>query len=198
VGNEATVRARVRGEDDEGKALLETNELVFRGKTRIAVKFSQTRDATTHGPWLILGELSLRLGVAEAKKWAEKIRSPKSVLDKLGVKPGQTATLLGDAGDLADQLAAKGLSTTPKLSKNAALVFFFADAPKDLSTLKTIRKQLAPDGTLWLLRRKGKDAPIPESVSRAAGLAAGFVDVKVVGFSETHSAEKWVIPLKDR
>jgi hypothetical protein len=32
----------------------------------------------------------------------------------------------------------------------------------------------------------------------AAGKAAGLVDVKVVGFSETLSAEKYVIPLAKR
>jgi hypothetical protein len=31
-----------------------------------------------------------------------------------------------------------------------------------------------------------------------AGKAAGLVDVKVVRFSETHTAEKFVIPLKAR
>jgi hypothetical protein len=32
----------------------------------------------------------------------------------------------------------------------------------------------------------------------AAGKAAGLVDVKVVGFSSTHTAQKFVIPLKNR
>lgn len=32
----------------------------------------------------------------------------------------------------------------------------------------------------------------------AAGKAAGLVDVKVVSFSPTHTAEKFVIPVKDR
>jgi hypothetical protein len=31
-----------------------------------------------------------------------------------------------------------------------------------------------------------------------AGKAAGLVDVKVVSFSATHTAEKFVIPIKDR
>jgi hypothetical protein len=32
----------------------------------------------------------------------------------------------------------------------------------------------------------------------AAGKTAGLVDVKVVSFSETHTAEKFVIPRRDR
>ena len=32
----------------------------------------------------------------------------------------------------------------------------------------------------------------------AAGKAAGLVDVKVVGFSATHTAEKFVIPVPAR
>ena len=31
-----------------------------------------------------------------------------------------------------------------------------------------------------------------------AGKAAGLVDVKVVSFSATHTAERFVIPVKDR
>jgi hypothetical protein len=31
-----------------------------------------------------------------------------------------------------------------------------------------------------------------------AGKTAGLVDVKVVRFSDTHTAEKYVIPVKDR
>ena len=39
---------------------------------------------------------------------------------------------------------------------------------------------------------------IAESAVMAAGKAAGLVDVKVVRFSLTHTAEKFVIPLAKR
>ena len=56
---------------------------------------------------------------------------------------------------------------------------------------------MKPNGALWVIRPKGR----PEISERAvmdAGKAAGLVDVKVVSFSETHTAEKFVIPLAAR
>ena len=58
-------------------------------------------------------------------------------------------------------------------------------------------KSFEPDGTIWLLRPKGQGG-IAEGETMKAGKEAGLVDVKVVGFSPTHSAEKYVIPVKNR
>ena len=54
-----------------------------------------------------------------------------------------------------------------------------------------------PNGALWIIRPKGRPE-ISERSTMAAGKAAGLVDVKVVGFSATHTAEKFVIPLAAR
>ena len=48
-----------------------------------------------------------------------------------------------------------------------------------------------------MIRPKGTKA-ITEAATMAAGKAAGLVDVKVVKFSETHTAEKFVIPVAAR
>ncbi len=40
------------------------------------------------------GRLALRIG-AGAEKWAEKIRNPRSRVDKLGIKTGAKVTVLG-------------------------------------------------------------------------------------------------------
>jgi hypothetical protein len=47
------------------------------------------------------------------------------------------------------------------------------------------------------VRPKGSKA-ITEAETMAAGKRAGLVDVKVVSFSETHTAEKFVIPVAAR
>jgi hypothetical protein len=39
---------------------------------------------------------------------------------------------------------------------------------------------------------------VSEAASREAAIAAGLVDVKVVSFDDTRSAEKYVIPLASR
>ena len=53
------------------------------------------------------------------------------------------------------------------------------------------------NGALWIIRPKGVKE-ITEAETMAAGKAAGLVDVKVVRFSDTHTAEKFVIPLASR
>ena len=60
-----------------------------------------------------------------------------------------------------------------------------------------LKRSLKPNGALWVIRPKGR-ADISEAAVMAAGSAAGLVDVKVVRFSPTHTAEKFVIPLSKR
>ena len=50
---------------------------------------------------------------------------------------------------------------------------------------------------LWVVYPKGKKE-ITENEVLAAGRKAGLKDVKVVGFSPTHTALKFVIPLDRR
>ncbi len=63
----------------------------------------------------------------------------------------------------------------------------------DLSRLEKLKGSLKPNGALWIVRPKGRPE-ISERATMAAGKAAGLVDVKIVGFSATHTAEKFVIP----
>jgi hypothetical protein len=59
-------------------------------------------------------------------------------------------------------------------------------------------KQLSkPNGARWIVRPKGRPE-ISERATMAAGKAAGLIDVKVVGFSPTHTAETYVIPVAAR
>jgi hypothetical protein len=54
--------------------------------------------------------------------------------------------------------------------------------------------ELGPQAAKWAEKIKK-----PRSrESMAAGKAAGLVDVKVVSFSETHTAEKFVVPVAKR
>jgi hypothetical protein len=78
------------------------------------------------------------------------------------------------------------------------MIFFAANAPRDLARLAAVAARLEPAGAIWLIRAKGKGAAISERESMAAGKQAGLVDVKVVSYSDTHSAEKYVIPVARR
>ncbi len=56
---------------------------------------------------------------------------------------------------------------------------------------------IKPDGAIWIVRPKGRKE-ITEAETMAAGKRAGLVDVKVVSFSDVHTAEKFVIPVAKR
>src|SRR5271169_3895678 len=99
MGNEAKCRAQLGKQESDGKALLETSEIIFRGDFRLKIPFSTIKTAKA-----VDGELRLRttegltvlqLG-AVAEKWCDKILHPKSRIEKLGVKPGATVSVLGD------------------------------------------------------------------------------------------------------
>ena len=80
---------------------------------------------------------------------------------------------------------------------NSDAIFFGAIDAKELVRLAVLKRSLKPNGALWVIRPKGR----PEISERAvmdAGKAAGLVDVKVISFSDTHTGEKFVIPLAQR
>jgi hypothetical protein len=198
VGNEALCRVEIGGETAEAKALLETEELIVRGALRAKIPFREAKDVSADGGVLRLRwkERDVRIHVGrDAAKWAEKIRNPKSVADKLGVKRGQKICVIGKIDDtFLDGIDA---DVSRRLRKNSDILFYAANRRVDLARLGELRGALAPVGAIWVIRPKGGGA-ITESDVMAAGKAAGLVDVKVVRFSETHTAEKFVIPLVKR
>jgi hypothetical protein len=199
MGAERELRARIAGVADRGRALLETNEVIFRGTRRCVVKLDAVRArAKVTGGWLHLGELELELGPKDAAAWLQKIKNPKSVLDKLGVKAGQRALLINwDDPSFGAELEQRGIELI-STAKGADAIFFRVTELGALQALPRLRKAMPDHCALWLLRPKGKGAPVGERDTLAAGKAVGLVDVKVVGFSAELSAEKYVVPLAKR
>ena len=125
--------------------------------------------------------------------------STRPLLDKLGVKPGHRVALIGafDA-DLVDQLRARGASVSRRAVRNADQICLATSSDADLRKISSLRKSMRKDGSFWVIRPKGAKTPVTEDATRRAGLDAGLVDVKVVAFSPTHSAMKFVYRLADR
>jgi len=202
MGNEAACRAQFGKQESEGKALLETSEILFRGEFRLKIPFATIKSAKA-----VDGELRLQtveglavfhLGAAAAK-WCDKILHPKSRIEKLGVKPDVKVSLLGDfdaeflkvISDLTKSVS-KG-----KVAADTECIFFAADSKEDLSGLSKISKSMKGATALWVVYPKGQKQ-ITELDVLAAGRKAGLKDVKVVGFSATHTALKFVIPVSQR
>ena len=198
MGSEAVCRVSYKGEASEGKALLETTELIFRGDFRIKIPFAQIASLETSDGDLHVGYDG---GVAvfelgrNAEKWAEKIRNPRGLLEKLGVKPGMTVVVLGiEDGDFETQLRDRVGAPARSLSKDADLVFYEADAADDLIRLPELRAAIKPAGAIWVVSPKGKGAALRDIEIMSAARESGLVDTKVVAFSPTHTALRLVIP----
>jgi hypothetical protein len=202
MGNEATCTVRFGKQQSNGKAVLETSEILFRGDIRLKIPFSSIESAKS-----VDGELRLQtpkglavfeLGAAAAK-WCEKILHPKSRVEKLGVKPGATVLLLGsfDEEFLRELREMDSVLTDGKAAVDAEWIFFAADLRKHLAHVSKLAKSLKGAAALWIVYPKGQK-DITENGVLATGRKAGLKDVKVVGFSATHTALKFVIPVARR
>jgi hypothetical protein len=176
---------------------------MFRGPSRLAIPLSEISSATSTEAGLVVrfGQrtATFELGRAAADKWASRITNPPSRLDKLGVKAGMTVLLVAcdDAAFAADVQACGARLLRRAPAAGADIVFYGASRRETLDRLETLRASIKPDGALWVIRPKGRQE-ITEADVMAAGKRAGLVDVKVVSFSATSTAEKFVVPLRLR
>lgn len=202
MGKMKETRLRFEGKTYQGEAMLETDEILFRGDRRLLIPLRDIKSAKADDGDLLIrfsgGQAIFELG-SEAAKWANKITNPKSVVEKLGVKPGLKVSVLhlDDPAFVADLEAVGADTSTGRVKKGSDAIFYGANKRTDLGRLATLKDSLDSAGALWVIRPKG-GKEITESDVMAAGKAAGLVDVKVVRFSETHTAEKFVIPVAKR
>jgi hypothetical protein len=204
MGSEAEIRIEVDGVAADVRAMLETDELLIRGELKmrmpireLAVDHPAPPDGVLRLRWRA-HELALPLGVKRARTWAERIRKPKSVVDKLGIKAAQRVTLIGPFDrQFVDELERRSGNVAKRLRKESDIILFAADAKNDLERLPGLRQHIRPNGAIWVVRPKGSKS-VTEGDVLEAGREAELIDVKVVRFSETHTAEKFIIPVTKR
>jgi hypothetical protein len=206
VGQEVTCAVRANGVAATARVLLETHAIRVRRPLGLAIPLTAVRAATVDGDWLRIrhadGDAMFELGARAAARWVQRILHPPSRLDKLGVRLGQRVVVLGNPDDtFVGELAARGARVVRRLpgplSDPVDAVFLTADSRRDLARIPGAAAALAPAGALWIVRLKGIP-DITEAETRRAGLDAGLVDVKVVGFSPARTAEKFVVPVARR
>ncbi|MDB4889078.1 MAG: hypothetical protein JWL61_933 [Gemmatimonadetes bacterium] len=199
MGAEAKTTLKVGRQTFAGTAHLESTELRFRGEASLRIPLTSVSEVVVKKGALHIthanGVAVLALGDLASEKWAERIRSPRSLADKLGVKSGMSVAVLGmeDEAILAD-LASRGAAlVADEVPANCPLVLWRVTKPAALSKLSSIGKRIARDGAIWVIHPRG-DASVADTVIFAAGKDAGLTATKVVRFSETDTAEKLVIP----
>jgi len=134
-----------------------------------------------------------------AAKWADAIRNPKSVIDKLGVKRGQRVAVVGlrDAEFVARLTQVLGEKPLARAGRSCAHILFGVHCTADHARLASFIVSIHPAGGVWAVYERGH-RDVSEDSIRAAARKAGLVDVKVVRFSDTHGAIRLVIPSKPR
>jgi hypothetical protein len=202
VGSELKCQARFGEQVGEGKALLETSELIFRGPFRLKIPFTQMKsvkavDGELHVQFAE-GKASFALG-PQAEKWANKILHPKSRMEKLGIKPGAKVSVIGELDESFKRELEEVTSavTHGKVAADAEWIFLCAESVKELAQSGQIAKALRGAMALWIVYPKGRK-DLSETDVISTGRGSGLKDVKVVGFSSTHTALKFVVPLANR
>jgi hypothetical protein len=203
MGNEAKCVVKSGGKKVQGRALLETSEIIFRSETlRFKIPFAQMKSVKAVDGELRLqsadGAVVFELG-PYAEKWAQKILNPKSRMEKLGVKQGAKVTVIGK---MEPEFEAELAEVSPgsdrgAIAKDAEWIFLMVETQKDLAKATNIAKVMRGSIALWIVYPKGRKE-LTENDVLATGRKAGLKDVKVVGFSPTHTALKFVIPLEKR
>lgn len=202
MGLEASCAAQFNEQTSSGKAHLDANALTFRGEFKLEIPLKRVKEVEAKRGELRVafdqGLATFALG-KNAEAWALKMRYPKSLLDKLGVKPGQKVSALHIADEsFARELEERTQNISPdKAAKDSDSIFFGVNETKALARLATLRTAIKKDGAIWVVWPKGQ-AHIKEEMVRAAAREAELVDVKVVSFSATHSGLKLVIPQAQR
>ena len=201
MGQETRCVARYAGAVSEGKAQLESEELRFRGDFRLTIPLRDVRSVEADGGALrvVFGddEVTFEVG-ALAEKWAAKIRNPRTLIDKLDIRPGARVAVLGVSREGNDefwsQLAARTECVVESsLAQELDLIVLGVELVVDLEQVGALEPCIRSNGGIWVVAPKGQ-RHITELDVLNAGRAAGLLDVKVAKFSATHTAHKFVIP----
>ncbi|MBM3507431.1 MAG: hypothetical protein FJX64_06870 [Alphaproteobacteria bacterium] len=203
MGKEQTCDAVINGVAARGVAMLETDEILFRGSPRLKLPLKDIKGVQADGDRLELrhkgGTAVFLLGAKQAAAGAKRILEPPGLLDKLGVREGCTVTVAGNLDDdFVHSLELRGATVRRgKKGKDAVLVLFGADSVAELKAMSGLDKLIHPAGGIWIVYPKGRK-DIREADVMAAGRDAGWKDNKTCRFSDTHTGLRFVIAVADR
>ena len=207
MGLELAGRARLSprgGSVTEGAAKihLETDHLIVRGEVRAKIPRSEILEVTVRGETVTVrhagGMLSVTLG-GVAQKFAERlVAPPKSRLEKMEIGEGATVVVLNFRNpEFTTELKAINAIVSTRAKADSELIVLGVEKAGDLQRIAVAAKSLAPAGALWVIHPKGIDG-VKDTAIFDHATEAGLTYTKVARFSETHTAEKLVIPKSKR
>ena len=130
--------------------------------------------------------------------------SQRSLVDKLGIKPGARIAILHAPRGYRATLGKlpRGVTVTSAARGVLSFIqFFTVDRAILERQLPALLRVLAPDGALWVSwpkKASGVPTDMTEDVVRAIALPTGLVDVKVAAVDDVWSGLKLVRRLKNR
>jgi hypothetical protein len=122
------------------------------------------------------------------------------LLDKLGVKPGARVAIIRVHDEVFRALLPERTTdiSDGRPLPETDLIFLAADSIDELLEIGTLQESLVPNGAIWVVSRKGKQATLRDVDVIDAAKSVGLVDNKVASFSDTHTALRLVIPIARR
>ena len=192
MGREARVECTVDGLSESVHALLESRELILRGKTlqrRFALAdLGRLRLSAEDLCFSVAGEsVSLRLGAVEAAKWLGRIQTPPPTLaSKLGIGPGP----VDDDAELAAALIGARTSRPADAVVLVAAVFSLDELAQALQVHASM-----PCKAVWMVHAKGgKAAALGDGAIRDVLRARGYKDNKTRAVSTQLTATRYLKP----
>lgn len=130
--------------------------------------------------------------------------SKRTLIEKLGIKPGTRVIALGAPPAYSSLLGTLpyGATLQTRLPAVSGFVHRFVQRRAELAAdFPHLARALTDDGTLWISwpkKASGVETDLDENAVREIGLAQGLVDVKVCAVDEVWSGLKFVRRLVNR
>ncbi len=193
MGREASCHAELGDLAGQVHAWLESDAVILRGGIVGRFRLDGLKDMRVDGDVFKAtterGPMCLHLGAAEAAKWLDRIRHPRSLGQKLGLEPGVPVHLAGTHPEVLAMLHALGADMAPL--DRARLIFVAVEAQDDLQALDALASSLPDSVHLWVLRLKGKAATVKESEIMARLRTHGLAPSKTAAWSDRFAADRY-------
>jgi hypothetical protein len=158
--------------------MLESDHILFRGASeRVKLALADVTKLDVQGDALLLERsghaLVLHLAPGASTRWLSKIRTPRSLLDKLGVREGMKVVVLGvqDAEFLAQLERRVGAVRTRASAGTDVIVY--GPSPSGIDRPRPAARHARPERRDRVVHRKGKEATLWDVDVFAAGRRAG-------------------------